>query len=96
MTHATLTAPATSTPAAGPVETAWLATGWVPGIPPGLTAEALAVDVRLARFSLRCPCCRRRGLTAKAFTRLGRYRMLAVCNRHKPEGGGRCPGEVQL
>jgi hypothetical protein len=53
------------------------AEGFAPGVPYGLPAEALAID--LACYSRqRCPCCRKR-LGVRPWTDGARYRLLCSC-----------------
>jgi hypothetical protein len=54
------------------------AEGLHPGTPPQLTARAASIDRHLCR-ALRCPACRRRGLSYRPFTDGRRYVVLAVC-----------------
>jgi hypothetical protein len=54
------------------------AEGLRPGTPPHLSPRAAAIDRRLCH-ALRCPGCRRRGLTYRPFTDGRRYVVLAVC-----------------
>jgi hypothetical protein len=55
-----------------------LGEGLVPGTPPHLSAQAQSIDRQLCR-QLRCPACKRRGLSYQPFHGAGRYVVLAVC-----------------
>jgi hypothetical protein len=57
----------------------FLAEGFRPGIPPGLSAEVLAVDLGVYRRQ-RCGLCRRR-MKVKVYTDGTRHRLLCGC-RH--------------
>lgn len=52
--------------------------GYRPGFPVHLTLAAQRIDRQFCRFA-RCPACRRRGLEARPFHRLGSYRLMAEC-----------------
>jgi hypothetical protein len=65
-------------PTARDLAAALLAGGLRPGTPPHLTARAESIDRQLCR-ALRCPACRRRGLSYRPFTDGRRYVVLAVC-----------------
>lgn len=54
--------------------------GMVPGNPPWIPKDVLGIDQQVA-LSLRCPKCKRRGLTYNAFHAFSprRYRVLLTC-----------------
>jgi hypothetical protein len=54
------------------------AEGLQPGTPPHLTARAASIDRQLCR-RMKCPVCRRLGMTCYPFTDGRRYVVLAVC-----------------
>jgi hypothetical protein len=59
----------------------WQAEGYRPGLPSTMSERAAAID-RLTVKAMKCPACRRRGMTFNAFhnPRSGRYRVLAACS----------------
>lgn len=88
MTTLTVTRPAATVPSPGTVApdahsasalvAAFLASGYLPGVPPGLPADCRDIDARIAR-RMKCPRCKRRGCQYRPFHKAGGYRVLAAC-----------------
>jgi hypothetical protein len=69
------------TATAAALERQFRSDGYLPGVPPGITALSLRQVTILCRM-MKCPGCKARGLEARSFASSPGWRVLACCPRY--------------
>jgi hypothetical protein len=58
----------------------WQRQGWLPGLPPAVSAATFQIDQQIYKH-VSCPGCRGRKQDVRPFHKAGEYRLLVACIR---------------
>jgi len=75
-----IASPSTPVKAATVLADEWQRQGWLPGLPPAVSAATFQIDREIYRH-VSCPGCRGRKQDVRPFHKDGEYRLLIACNR---------------